>query len=136
MFTESKGIMENVEDVEIEPRKFDSIEEKPWGLSELIFYNSVCQFYRLEIKQGGKSTYGKFHKHRFRYNLLYVEYGTLKLFVNTFKGQREFILDPETKYTRYTVLPGVSHRFEAITEVTAYEVYYTYCNMNDIVRDE
>lgn len=108
---------------------------KPWGTDELIFCNNVSSLHRIDIKEGGVSSNGEMHFHKHKHNLIYVECGILKLYVQSSqKGILEFVLDPETQYTKYTIFPQIRHRFAAITEVIAYEYYYTYCDLNDIVR--
>ena len=110
--------------------------EKDWGTTEEIFRNSICELYRLEIKAGGKSTFGGFHKHLYKYNLIYIEYGKLEIVREVASGQTKFIIGPDTDYTKFTVYPGTKHRFEALEETVAYEFYFVYCNPDDTIRYE
>lgn len=113
------------------------ITQKPWGESIQLHWNIFYSIFRCTINPGGKSSNGRFHIHRHRSNAFFIERGVLDLFVRTDEQFHNIILNPETRRT-YTVLPGVSHRFENNSEdqVIVYEVYTTIRNNdNDIIRE-
>lgn len=114
-------------------KTYESI-EKPWGTAQCIFRNGIVELWRNEINVDGKSSEGRFHKHRLKYNLFYVEYGELDLYVfNSEGGHRLLRLNPDNP--QYNVFPGVFHRFHAIEETVLYEFYWTYCTEKDIIRE-
>lgn len=109
---------------------------KDWGLIEHLFSNVIFSIERIEIRKGGVSTKGNFHYHVRRFNGIYIESGVLKIYLDTKnKGLMQFELrddDPERRLM--IVRPGVRHRFEAITDVIAYEYYWTSNSDDDIIR--
>lgn len=110
---------------------------KDWGLDHFVFGSPYVIIRRLEIKQGGVSTFGRLHRHRYKFNRFYVESGLLKVFIQ--KGSdyiKEFIIGPYKEYRKVDASPGEKHRFEALEESVVYEIYWSFCPPNDIVRDE
>src|SRR3546814_11471615 len=72
------------------------------------------------IKAGGKSSFGKYHKHNIYNNLFSILGGELKIEYNCAK-QHTSIRD---KYNGYFALfAGTWHKFEALTDVRLIEIY-------------
>lgn len=116
----------------MQPRNF--IVEKPWGIAECIFKNSVTEIWRNDILSGGESSGGKFHFHKLKYNQFYLEDGTLELYLFTSNSEeKKIVLTGDNPH--FIVFPRVRHRFKAVEECILYEIYWTYCSPKDIKRD-
>jgi len=104
------------------------IQIKVWGTTELVFKNDNFEVHRIFINAGG---YCSRHIHRYKYNLFFVENG--KLSVRIFKGEN---IDTTiiTTNEKTIVAPGEEHQFEAETNATVYEIYYTEPIGEDIIR--
>lgn len=101
-------------------------EDKLWGVSEEIASN----FFRISVEKGGFSS---MHYHLKKYNLFYVESGHLRI---EFKDRVSQIL---TSKDKLIIPPGVWHRFQALTEVVAYELYWETPDQStkeDIIRED
>jgi len=105
---------------------------KSWGQTELIFQNDIMEVHRIEIKEGG---YCSLHKHDMKWNMFYVEKGLLRIEIhkNDYK-----LIDKTTLATgqKTTVKPGEWHKFHAINDTVAYEIYYTGSLSDDIIRKD
>jgi mannose-6-phosphate isomerase-like protein (cupin superfamily) len=104
---------------------------KAWGLTQCLESNSVLEFHRIEVSQGG---YCSKHRHVHKWNGFFVESGSLLIRV----WQQDYQLVDETilgngEYTK--VAPGLTHQFEALSDVVAFEVYWTQMPEVDIVRE-
>lgn len=110
--------------------------EKDWGFDSYVFSNHSTIIRRLEIKKGGKSTFGKFHFHRHKNNRFYVEKGLLKVYIQLIGGIQEYIIGDQQQYRKVDVYPGRKHRFEALEDSTVYEIYWSHCSNDDIVREQ
>lgn len=109
--------------------------EKPWGIDQLIFISDSTQINRIIINKGGVSSSGKFHRHYRKYNKFYVERGLLKIITKTRDEETEYLIGSNQKLRQVTIYPGHWHRFEALEETICYEIYWSICNKNDIVRE-
>lgn len=107
---------------------------KEWGFDQLVTKTYGFSVHRCIIKQGGKSSKGEFHKHIKRANLFQLESGILHLFIETKNKPEGTLIVLDESQRQYLVFPGVWHRFEAITDVILYEVYYTSCDIKDTIR--
>jgi len=105
---------------------------KIWGKTDLIFSKNGIEIHRIKIKAGG---FCSLHKHIHKSNVFFVESGLLKISVhkNDYQLVDETILQPGFQTT---VGPGEFHKFEAIEETIAYEMYYTTLDPADIVRKD
>lgn len=108
--------------------------KKEWGTDELVFFNEIVKVHRIEIKSGGKSTDGNFHKHRYSFNKFYIENGMLDIYVKSSKEDYFFQIGDDCEFRSVTIFPNNLHRFEAITNCIAYEIYWVQCQLNDILR--
>lgn len=109
-------------------------QDKEWGTDEVIFAGDSVRVHRLEIKKGGKSTNGNFHKHRHKYNKFYVESGILHIYVESANEKYFFEIGDDCDFRSVSVYPNNLHRFEAITHCIVYEIYWTNCTNGDIIR--
>ncbi len=104
---------------------------KIWGCTESIFNDDHVEIHRIEANKGG---YSSFHIHKYKYNLFYVESGKLKISVK----KNEYDLTDETvisKGQKTVVKPGEYHKFEALENTIAYEIYYVKLLPSDISRE-
>jgi len=112
---------------------------KDWGKDHFVFNNSSTIIRRLEINKGGLSTFGKFHRHRHKYNRFFVESGQIKVIELIRNGETEKervnIIGDGQPYRKYDVFPGIRHRFEALEDSIVYEIYWVFCDGDDIVRE-
>ena len=104
---------------------------KVWGSTEKVFDNGAVSIHRITIKKGAKCSK---HKHKHKFNMFYVEQGFLKIHV--WKNDYELIDTTKLQaYQRMSVAPGEFHKFEATSDVIAYEIYYTEKDEGDIIRE-
>lgn len=115
-------------------KKYEIV-EKDWGTVEVLFFNNITRVSKISVNKGGKSSYGKYHKHQRMYNQFVVFSGTLILYVETYERTHKILLGPDEEDYTYTILPGIWHRFEAETDVEGIEIYFNFIDPDkDIVR--
>ena len=110
----------------------NSIQGKIWGKTENIFNKNNVEIHRVEIKKGA---YCSKHKHQFKYNAFFIEKGKLKIII----WKNDYLLTDETFITdgqMSVVKPLEYHRFEALEDTVAYEIYWVELNKNDIQRED
>lgn len=110
----------------------NNIQGKIWGKTQSIFEKNNVEMHRIETKKGG---YCSKHKHVHKHNMFYVEKGKLKVTVwkNDYDLVDETIINTgETT----TVTPEEYHKFEALEDTIAYEVYWVCLSGSDIVRED
>lgn len=102
---------------------------KVWGTTEEIVSTSAFEVHRIEIVPGG---YCSEHIHKHKYNLFFVEKGSLVVEVY----QENELIDKTmlTDGEMTTVAPLEKHKFVAVTDVVAYEIYWTQLDVMDILR--
>ena len=103
---------------------------KVWGTTQKIFDMNGVQIHRIIANKGG---YSSTHKHEFRFNMFYVERGSIKVIVH----KNDYDLTDETiiKSGESTVAaPNEWHSFLALEDTVAYEIYYGKVDDSDIVR--
>jgi quercetin dioxygenase-like cupin family protein len=105
------------------------INGKVWGSTQLIFKNQNFEVHRIEIKKGG---FCSKHKHEYKHNLFFVESGELN--VTVWKNDLEDVTEMFGGDTT-DAKPGEFHQFKAVTDVIAYEIYYSEPISGDIVRE-
>ena len=103
---------------------------KIWGKTEALFSRNNVEIHRIEIEKGG---YCSKHKHEHKWNMFYVESGELEVIVWKDGGAHDstVLISGDNN----AVPPGEFHQFRAITDVIAYEVYWTELGADDIVRE-
>jgi len=107
-----------------------NIIDKIWGnTSELLSINNVS-INRLNIIANSKCSR---HYHQYKYNMFYVESGTIIVHTWENNNQTSITLTPEKVLT---ISPNVEHQFESIEDSVVYEIYYTILDSNDIIRQK
>lgn len=103
---------------------------KVWGQTELIHANGVLEFHRIKLIKGGACSK---HRHQYKWNGFFVESGKLiiRVWKNDYNLVDETVLGPGD-FTQ--VKPGEYHRFEALEDTVAFELYWAEFNHNDIER--
>lgn len=105
---------------------------KIWGNTQEIFQLNNISINRIEINQGASCSK---HYHEHKYNMFYIESGTLKIDV----WQKDYDLIDSTIISNgesSIVKPKLFHRFIALEDTIAYEIYYTLLEDNDITRED
>jgi len=106
-------------------------ENKIWGETRLIWSGNNTETHQIKIKKGG---YCSKHKHLYKYNLFYIDRG--KLLIETWKENGivdETLLIPGESTI---VGPGQYHRFKALEQTNALEVYWVDLKEGDIIRED
>ena len=106
------------------------IHGKIWGNTECIFNKNNVSVHRIEAKKGYMCSK---HYHLHKHNMFYVETGKLKIEV----WQKDYDLVDTTTITdgqSTSVFPGLQHRFSALEDTIAFEIYFVELNNNDIIR--
>lgn len=105
---------------------------KIWGSTSCLFNKNNVEIHRIEAK---KDSFCSVHKHEHKTNIFFVEQGLLKITIyRTDAGKEikdETLLGPgDMTY----VENGLDHKFEAMEDTIAFEIYYLELDQNDIVR--
>lgn len=108
-------------------------EEKLWGMNRIMHLNGSFQACHISIKKGG---YCSNHRHERKWNQFYVVSGLLAI-----QSYREDKKTVETIYyigpgQSIMVQPGVNHKFHAMEDTEAIEIYSTSVSDDDIVRED
>jgi quercetin dioxygenase-like cupin family protein len=101
---------------------------KKWGFSSSIFLNESVQIDRIEILK--EQSCSK-HYHQYKYNLFFVEKGSI--LVHRWENDIK-ITSSLDAHESITIEPNIYHQFEAIEDSVVYEIYYTKLENNDIIR--
>ena len=107
------------------------IHGKIWGNTESIFDKNNVSIHRIEAKKGYMCSR---HYHLHKHNMFYVEKGKLKIEV----WQKDYDLVDETIITdgqSTSVPPGLVHRFSALEDTLALEMYFVELDGEDIIRE-
>jgi mannose-6-phosphate isomerase-like protein (cupin superfamily) len=107
------------------------IHGKIWGHTECIFDKNNVSIHRIEAKKGHMCSK---HYHLHKHNMFYVETGMLKIEV----WQKDYDLVDTTIITdgqSTAVQPGLLHRFIALQDTVAFEVYFVELDNSDIIRE-
>jgi len=109
--------------------------EKKWGTDIDVFHRDNLSIHQIIINKGEGCSE---HKHFHKYNRFIVISGILEITIWTRKEQgiRTFIIGPSKDYAKFDVFPGVWHRFKALEDTIAIEIYWTKCDKLDILRRE
>lgn len=104
---------------------------KVWGETSELFNKNNVSVHRITIKNGGFSSK---HKHEFKHNFFFVESGTLMIehWQNDYDLVDKTILQAGESCS---IPPKHYHKFIALADTIAYEIYYVELNDNDIIRD-
>lgn len=102
---------------------------KIWGETEKIFNNGIISVHHLKIKKGGFSSA---HSHKFKSNIFFIISGNLKLTIWHDSGTQDSTVIWPGESSE--ILPGICHKFEALTDVECLEIYETKLRGEDIER--
>jgi len=106
-----------------------AIQGKFWGSTRCFFENATSEVHYIEANKGG---YCSRHYHKDKWNRFIVLEGELRVTIYKESNEDVTIL---TNGMFSDVPPGVEHRFEAIKDTKALEVYWTNpLDPGDIVR--
>lgn len=106
------------------------IQGKVWGYTSSVFSNNNVEINYIEAKQGG---FCSTHRHRCKYNMFYVLEGCLQ--IEVWKKDYKLIDKTELKPgCKMTICPGEYHRFIAIEQSRAFEIYWVELTLSDIER--
>jgi quercetin dioxygenase-like cupin family protein len=110
----------------------NNIQGKVWGETECLFFKNNVEIHRIEAKKGG---YSSKHKHKHKFNAFFIEKGKMKISI----WKSDYDLVDETIITdkqMSVVKPDDFHKFEALEDTVAYEIYWTEMQQDDIVRKD
>lgn len=109
-----------------------NIQGKVWGKTSTIFNKNNVEVCRIEGNEGG---YCSRHMHQHKYNMFFVESGSLKITIENDYGTE--ILYDITELgpgDSAVVPPGHWHKFEVLEDCIAYEIYWVELEQSDIER--
>lgn len=107
------------------------INGKIWGENILVFKNNSIQVNQIFIKKGGRCSK---HMHNHKNNIFFIQSGSLlveqwvseSMVDSTILGPKNMIEIPSQTY----------HRFTALEDTSAIEVYYLNIDIDDILRED
>ena len=104
---------------------------KVWGETHPLFSKNNVEIHRIIANKGG---YCSIHRHEHKYNKFYIESGSLEIHV----WKKDYDLCDITVINSgesTTVKPGERHKFVALEDTVAYEIYWVELSESDIIRD-
>lgn len=106
---------------------------KIWGDTRLVFARNDIEVHFLHVKEG---SYCSKHCHDAKWNRFLVITGKLKVmqYPEGSDGPDDFIMLKRSEIT--DIPPKVWHRFEAVEDVVALEIYWVVLEAGDIVRQD
>ena len=106
-----------------------STQGKIWGTTRCFFENSTSEVHYIEANEGG---YCSRHHHKDKWNRFIILEGELRVIIYKEGGEDVTVL----KQGMFSdVPPGIDHRFEAVQDTKALEVYWVNdLDSGDIVR--
>jgi len=108
------------------------IQGKIWGNTENIFSKNNVSIHRITAKKGYCCSK---HRHDSKYNIFFVEKGKLQIE----DWQLDYNLVDKTMLEsgqKCSIPPKHYHRFTALEDTIAYEIYYVELNECDIERED
>lgn len=105
------------------------VQGKVWGHTYALFNKNNVEVHYLTAKKGG---YCSEHWHTKKYNKFIVIEGELKITVWN-DGVEDVTLLAEGE--ELTVKPGLRHKFEALENSAALEIYWVELEEDDIIRE-
>jgi len=104
---------------------------KIWGETNLVFSNNNVQINQIHIKKGGRCSK---HMHNHKNNIFFIQSGELLIEQWTKEGLVDStILKTEDKME---ISSQVFHRFTALADTMALEIYYQDIEDDDIIRED
>lgn len=109
-------------------------EGKVWGTTQALFCHNNVECHLIHFAKGG---YCSTHKHKNKYNRFIVIRGRLKISVTKYNVPHSAVLDETIlEVGQITdVAPDVEHKFEALEDGSAIEIYWVDLDPNDIERN-
>lgn len=105
---------------------------KIWGKTKPLLQGKSVEVHEIFAKKG---TQCSMHKHQTKFNAFYVISGKMNIIVE--KNDYDLVDTTTLEAGGFTtVSPGEYHRFKAIEDTIALELYYTELDHNDIVRKD
>lgn len=106
-----------------------NIIEKIWGSTSEIFNINNVSINRLTISKNSQCSR---HYHQYKYNMFYVENGSIIVHTWHENTQKSILLKQGESLT---IPPNTEHQFECGDEDSiVYEIYYSITDTEDIVR--
>lgn len=107
-------------------------EEKLWGRNHIIHIDHSFQICHIFINKGG---FCSNHLHTHKWNQFYIVSGKLTVMSYDSEGMPTglVVLGP-TECIK--IPPGMNHRFEALEDTQALEIYWSELSEHDIVRTD
>ncbi len=109
-----------------------NIQGKVWGTTSSLFSKNNVEINRITCT---KDSYCSKHKHASKYNMFFVENGSIEISV----WKNDYDLVDKTvlkKHQNCIVPPGEYHIFRCLEEGTiAFEIYWVEIDSNDIKRE-
>jgi mannose-6-phosphate isomerase-like protein (cupin superfamily) len=104
---------------------------KIWGETNLVFSNNSVQINQIHIKKGGRCSK---HMHNHKNNIFFVQSGELLIEQWT----KEWLVDSTIlkKEDKMNISSQVFHRFTALEDTKALEIYYLDIDNDDIIRED
>ena len=109
-----------------------NIQGKIWGSTSILFEKNNVAIHRIVCNKDG---YCSKHKHISKYNMFFVERGSLE--IDIWKNDYELVDKTVLKEQQSCVVfPGEYHMFKCIDDNTvAYEIYWVELKEDDIKRE-
>ena len=101
---------------------------KVWGVTQTVWKGANAEVHRISVNKGG---YCSIHKHNHKYNMFYVEMGLLQ--IDRWDNNTEINSTILGKNESTIVEPGLYHKFKALENTIAYEIYWVELT-EDIIR--
>ena len=101
------------------------------GETNLIFSNNNIQINQIYIKKGGRCSV---HMHNHKNNIFFIQSGRLLIE----QWMEEELVDSTVlnKEDKMEIPSQIYHRFTALEDTNALEIYYLDINNNDIIRKD
>ena len=107
-----------------------NLQGKVWGETTEFFRNALVSAHHITIKKGG---FCSKHRHAHKYNLFYVISGKLR--VQIWRDEQTVDETIVAAGQSTAVSPGFFHKFWALEETEAIEVYQVFLEDPDIERE-
>lgn len=109
-----------------------NIQGKVWGTTSILFNKNNVEINRITCTKGG---YCSKHKHESKYNMFFVEKGSLE--ISVWKNNYDLIDKTIIKTQQNCIVdPGEYHIFKCLeSDTVAYEIYWVEIDKNDIERE-
>jgi len=107
------------------------VQGKVWGDTRCVFAAHDVEVHRIAVRKGG---YCSRHLHHSKHNMFYVDVG--ELIISLWQPSGQLDLTHLKAGESCDVPPGVLHKFAAIKETIAWEIYFVELDQEDIHRED